>query len=190
MRRPGDAGFTYLGLLVLFLILTAGTAATGVLRSVTSKRLKGEELLWVGEQYAKAIKSYRERAPGTSKPYPRTLEALLRDDRHAGIVRHLRRLYPDPITGRMDWELIRAPEVGISGLHCSVKDVPFKQSNFPQRLKDLEGKQSYADWVFGERPLGAKSSGDAANATPAAGTPDASTETRAAPSVRRQDRNR
>ena len=94
-------GFTYLAL--LFAVAAMGTllAVTGMLWSSAQQRLKERELLFIGNAYRNAIATYYEKAPGTLKRYPQTLEDLLLDKRQLAVVRYLRRSYVDPMTLRV-----------------------------------------------------------------------------------------
>jgi type II secretory pathway pseudopilin PulG len=99
-------GFTYVGLLLAVALAGVALAAAGTLWSTTAKRDKELELLFVGDQFRRAIGAYYEGTPG-AKRYPLKLEDLLEDKRLAVTRRHLRQLYADPMTGKADWELVR-----------------------------------------------------------------------------------
>ena len=80
-------GFTYVGLLLAVALAGVALAAAGTLWSTTAKRDKELELLFVGDQYRRAIGSYYEGTPG-AKRYPQRLEDLLEDKRLAVTRRH------------------------------------------------------------------------------------------------------
>ena len=138
-------GFTYLGVLFLAAIMAGGLALTGSVWHTSTMREKEAELLFVGNQYRKAIQRYY--LTGPQRQYPRSLDDLLRDPRQPGTVRHLRKLYPDPITGQ-DWLLVKAPDGGILGVHSASEETPFKTANFKLRDRSFEGVQKYSDWKF------------------------------------------
>ena len=109
------------------------------------------ELLYRGMAYRNAIKSYYEDGKPV-KTYPKSLEDLVKDPRSAH-KRHLRALYPDPMSkDKSEWLLIRAADGGISGVASAGKDAPIKTANFPAGLERLEGAKSYADWIFEYAP--------------------------------------
>jgi type II secretory pathway pseudopilin PulG len=115
LPRP-QQGFTYLGVLI-------AVALTGVALSVGSEvwvkvteRQKLAQLDWVGEQYVQAIGSYYYANTGSVHYYPKDLDDLLEDKRHLDMVRHLRKIYPNPLTNQVDWMLIPAPTGGITGV--------------------------------------------------------------------------
>lgn len=165
-----EAGFTYLGVMFLIVLMGIGLAGAGQFWSLTSQREKEQRLLWVGSQYVRALKAYNARSPGR-KTWPVTLEELLEDKRFPTPVRHLRRLYPDPLAPELEWQLIRNSEGRIVGLHSQVPGVPLKQANFPLAWEDFAGMQSYADWRFvADAALrGPRAESAALAASPAAG---------------------
>jgi type II secretory pathway pseudopilin PulG len=116
-RREG--GFTYLGLLLAIALLGVGLSAASELWSTTAKRQRQAELAWVGEQYVHAIGSYYESSPGGVKRYPNTIEDLLEDRRVPFVRRHLRQAYVNPMSGRIDWELIAASQGGFRGVRVA-----------------------------------------------------------------------
>lgn len=138
-------GFTYMGVLFLAAIMAGGLALTGDVWHTSTMREKEAELLFVGNQYRKAIQRYY--LTGPQRQYPRSLEDLLKDPRQPGAVRHLRRLYADPITGQ-ELVLVKAPDGGILGVHSGSDQAPFKNANFKLRDRSFDGAQKYSDWKF------------------------------------------
>ena len=133
--------------LLLFLALASIATALGAEGWATArKREREKELLFVGDQYRRAIESYWRRGPGRVKTLPPSLDVLLSDDRFPTPVRHLRKLYSDPITGE-DFALVRLAN-GIAGVQSSSKDAPLKTTNFPQRYRQFEAATSYEQWQF------------------------------------------
>jgi type II secretory pathway pseudopilin PulG len=157
VRRPvkgfGVRGFSYMTVLFLVAILGGGLALTGDVWHTAAMREKELELLHVGHQYRVAIQRYF--LSGPQRQYPRELEHLLKDPRQPGTVRYLRRLYPDPITGK-DWALVKAPDGGILGVHSTSEAAPFKTANFKLRDRTFEGAQKYSDWQFLFQPAAPK----------------------------------
>jgi type II secretory pathway pseudopilin PulG len=146
--RGAQRGFTFLGLLIIVMIMGAGLAATGALFSHAAQREKERELLFVGNQFRAAIESYYRRSPGAAS-YPKALADLLEDKRFPMPQHHLRRLYADPITGQPDWALVEAPGgAGIMGVRSRSEAAPIKTGNFDARDAAFEGAGSYAEWQF------------------------------------------
>lgn len=142
-----QAGFTYLGLMFAIAIAGIGLAGTGVLWQMESRREKEKELLFIGEEYRRAIGSYYENTPGGNKQYPQMLEELLLDKRFPNPVRHLRRPYRDPMMPGGQWEVIRL-QGAIVGVASKSSDKPIKVAGFGPGLEGFEMARSYADWRF------------------------------------------
>ena len=148
----GTRGFTYIGLLIIVAVMGMGLATFGELYSRSAQREKERELLFVGNEYRQAIASYYQKSPG-EKSYPKKLEDLLEDKRFPMPVRHLRRLYPDPITGSNDWGLVEPTKgAGIVGVYSPSEASPVKSGNFSARDARFEGTEKYKDWVFSYSP--------------------------------------
>ena len=144
-----QAGFVYVGLL-LFTALTGGAlVAFSEIASHTAQREKEAELLFRGGQYRQAIAEYHR----ARQSYPKSLEQLLGDKDSTMPVRHLRRLYPDPITGGA-FALIEAPEGGVMGVHSPSTEAPIKTGNFSKANQSFTGAVAYADWKFFHSPPG------------------------------------
>ena len=173
-------GFTYMTVLFIIAVITAGLALVGEVWETAAKREKERELLFVGNEYRKAITKYY--LAGKNQ-YPRTLEDLLKDPRQPGTVRYLRRLYPDPVTGKAEWGIVKSPDAGVAGVYSLSEQKPLKNANFRQRDAGFEAAQTYADWKFiyspsapgqSTTPAGAAKPGATApGATPPGATPPA-----------------
>lgn len=148
MRHRAQKGVTYLGVLMLVAVSAVVLAGQGAFSAVDGQRQREEELLFVGGQFRNAIKSYYEGTPGPAKRYPHDLDDLLLDRRVEPPVRHLRRIYADPITGTQRWGQMHAPEGGVMGVHSLSRGVPLKQSGFAQADAAFPGKSSFSEWVF------------------------------------------
>jgi len=126
----------------------ATLALTGVVWHAAQKREKERQLLFVGNQYRQAIAAYYNRSPGSVKQYPNTLSELLKDPRQLVPTRYLRQIYPDPVTGKAEWGLVKTREDRIMGVFSLSEDETVKQSNFREADKEFEGKMRYAEWRF------------------------------------------
>ena len=131
--------------LILTALMGAGLAAFGQFASFASQREKEAELLFRGDQYRQAIGAYYAK----EQKYPRTLAQLIEDKRYPTPARHLRKLYPDPITGQPDWGLMEAPEGGgIMGVYSKSEAEPIKSGGFRLTDKAFADGKRYADWQF------------------------------------------
>ena len=144
-RSRHPRGFTYVGLLVLVVLIGLMLAAVGEVASTEARREREVQLLWAGHEYRAAIGRYwRQR-----RAYPPTLQELLGSASDAPVqVRYLRRLYPDPMTNAVDWVLVLAPSGGIMGVASSSKRAPLKTGHFDEVEKDFADASAYADWQF------------------------------------------
>ncbi len=170
----GQAGFTYLIVLILVAALGFGLAAVGEFTSHAEQRAKEVELLFVGNQFRDAIGAYYENTPGIAKRYPQKLEDLLEDNRFPTIKRYLRRLYVDPMTAKAQWGLVEAPGGGIMGVYSRSSTEPVKTGSFAAADRAFSGATHYSDWQFSYvpvNPAAAPASQSAAQAAPPAPAP-------------------
>ena len=137
-------GFTLIAGLITAAVMGAGLAALGTFASHALQREKEAELLFVGNQYREAIAAYFRK----EQTYPTELAVLLEDRRYPMPVRHLRKLYRDPITGANDWGLVKAPEGGIMGVHSKSEQPAIKTGNFLARDRAFGEAKTYAEWQF------------------------------------------
>jgi type II secretory pathway pseudopilin PulG len=144
--RHKQRGFGYL--MVLFSMAALGLllASVGTMWHTASMREKEQQLLFVGQQYRQALMAYYRATPTGQAPYPLTLQELLLDTRAPQTVRHLRKLYPDPMTGSADWGLVRQ-QGRIVGVYSQSTLAPY-QTHFDAPHTAFEGASRYADWVF------------------------------------------
>ena len=145
-------GFTYLTVLFVVAMMAGGLALAGEVWHTSAMREKEADLLHVGNEYRKAIERYYVSGP---KQYPKSLADLVKDPRQPGTVRHLRRLYPDPITGKDEWGLVKSNDGGIAGVYSTSEAAPLKTGGFAVRDASFEGKTKYSDWQFVYAPQAA-----------------------------------
>jgi type II secretory pathway pseudopilin PulG len=151
-----EAGFTYLGALVLVVVTgIALTSASQYWSSVLTREAE-KELLFRGDQIRRAIDSYYKSTPqGRLPSYPSRLEDLLKDPRSLDARRHLRRLYADPMTGGK-WEIVSDGKGGVKGVFSLSEKAPLKSGGFPAGYESFEGATAYTDWKFVSNPSSAK----------------------------------
>jgi type II secretory pathway pseudopilin PulG len=148
VRRRGQRGFTYVAMLFALAIFGVGLASLGESWAMVSHRDKEDELIKIVSEYINSINSYYIRSPGTPKTFPLHLEDLMEDRRFAGTVRHLRKVYRDPMTGQAEWGLIRNPAGGIVGVYSlSEKDTLRRQGPSLEGALPVSGKR-YMEWKF------------------------------------------
>lgn len=142
-------GFTYLGLLILVAVIAFAASTSLHISSILQRRAAEAELFAIGVEFRNALASYANATPPGQRRYPRTIDDLLGDNRSPMPARHLRRIYPDPLTGRSEWGIVEALDgSGIVGFYSLAETAPFKIGNFDALFSEFSGKTSYRDWVF------------------------------------------
>ncbi len=99
-----DNGYTLVGLIIAISFLLVATMVAVPLWSTAIKREKEKELIFRGMQYAIAIEEYKMK---TGKDLL-DLESLIKTK-----PRVIRKLWTDPMTGKVDWRLIHRGEIMI-----------------------------------------------------------------------------
>lgn len=151
MSAGKQKGFTYVGFLIFVAVAAAGLAGYGEIASHATQREKEAELLFRGEQIRDAIASYYRK----EQRYPQALAELLEDKRFPMPVRHLRRLYRDPMSGEADWGMVEVPGGGgLMGVYSRSEDPPIKTGNFSAKNAEFGKATKYADWKFVHSPPG------------------------------------
>jgi type II secretory pathway pseudopilin PulG len=143
--QANSGGFTYIGLLIAVVVLGLALSTVGTVWRTQAQREREQELLFIGREFRAAIASYYNSGV---RQYPQSLEDLLEDKRWPEPRHHLRRLYPDPMTGAQDWTIIRADMVGITGIASSSKAVPIKKAGFAPDEDIFKDATCYCDWQF------------------------------------------
>lgn len=139
-------GLVLLALLIFIALAMLWVALASEVWATVRQREREEELLFVGEQYRRAIESYWRASPGAAKTLPVSLEVLLVDDRFPMPIHHLRRMYADPITGG-EMALVREGNA-ITGVRSTSTDTPRKVAGFPPRYQYFGDAASYDQWRF------------------------------------------
>jgi type II secretory pathway pseudopilin PulG len=142
-------GVLLIGLLIALAIGSIALMAGVDLWSSYRTRERETQLLFVGDQYRRAIRSYYFAAPsGTPRVLPQSFAELLHDDRYALPLRHLRRIYPDPVTGNPDWGELRV-DGRLSAVFSLSEQKPMKQAGFAPLYENFAEQDHYKGWVFG-----------------------------------------
>lgn len=151
VSRPGQTSMA--GVVLLALLLGLALSGIALMAAVDvwtmqSQREREQQLLFAGDQYRLAIQRYFYAAPqGSPKSLPRSFDVLLEDDRFPMPVRHLRRLYPEPITGQ-PWGEVRTEDGHLFGVYSVSEKTPIKQAGFSSIDKSFSDQPSYQEWVF------------------------------------------
>ncbi|MBN8241244.1 type II secretion system GspH family protein [Marinobacter nauticus] len=139
-------GYTYLVLLMVVAVTMISSSVVSRVTSQLHQRAMEEELLFRGEQYRRAIKSFYE--TGTPRRYPGSIDDLLQDPRFVSI-HHLRKPWGDPMAGpEGEWGMIVNASGDIVGVASKSNKSPIKKSGFPASLSHFKDAESYEDWLF------------------------------------------
>lgn len=156
LRRPGTGrhqrGFTMAAVLAAMLILALATQSVMTYVSQQDVREREADLLRIGQAYAQAIGAYYESSPGNLKRWPRTLDDLTEDKRFVGTRRHIREIYPDPMTRSANWGIVMSEDGGIAGVHSVSTAQPIRSAALELDTLALPAASRYADWQFVYRP--------------------------------------
>jgi type II secretory pathway pseudopilin PulG len=147
-------GFTFVFVLVSIAIIGMTSAAAVTVGYSMSRREAEGALLDAGDEFRRALDSYRN-APSSAQVYgPRDLMDLVRDPRAVEVRRHIRRIPIDPMTGRNDWAVVRDGSGAIVAVHSVSDQRPLKKAGFEPHQSAFEGADRYADWVFSASLIG------------------------------------
>lgn len=139
-RQPAhhEQGFSYLMLLGWIALSGVVLMAASTAWRHQAQREREIEMVFRAEQIQAAITAYAAVpvSPGQS-PWPRSLDALLTDERSGQVVRHLRQAWPDPVTGGA-WGLVREGD-GIRGVYSLSRLTP---------LRAPKGVSQFDEWRF------------------------------------------
>lgn len=118
-KGAAQGGFTYLMLIWWVAISGVMLAALAGNWAHAMRRQREADLVFRATQIRQAIESYHKViAPGGMAQWPTRLEDLLDDRRGPVPKRHLRRLWPDPITGDVKWGQVKEGEF-IKGVYSN-----------------------------------------------------------------------
>ncbi len=138
--RPGERGYILALLLgfcaVMGILLMKGIPAV----NTEVQREMEEELIFRGEQMAKAIRVYQARSGG----YPTSLEDLTKVKPR--LVREV--ALKDPMNKSGEWDFVYAVQAGASGETRGLPIVGVKSRIEKDSFKVYKGKTIYSDWVF------------------------------------------
>lgn len=145
-------GIALMAVLLLVVIMGLGSSIVGTTWKTKMQRAREQTLLWRGEQYRKAIASYYHSTQGRAQgTYPRSLDVLERDPRFLQRVRHIRRLYKDPINGG-DFVPVKDSFGAIIGVHSASDLEPLKRDGFSHGNSQFANRKKYSEWEFVFKP--------------------------------------
>ena len=144
-KAGAEAGYTYVTVLLLVFAVALGAQAARVPTESARISDREAELLFRGTAYREAIEAFYRADPENPR-FPAELSDLTQDPRDETL-RHIRRLYKDPITGQA-FRLIRKDDDTITGVRSTSSEKP-RQSFFASETNAaFNDATRYADWEF------------------------------------------
>lgn len=144
----GQHGFYLLAVLMLSFAIAVMAAALTRLWEAELVRDRERDLIWIGRQFSRALTSYRTFTPPGQPSAPAAIGDLLLDRRVDPPLRHLRRSYLDPVTGKAQWGLERDANGRIVGIHSLSLQRPRKTDGLWPDDPVLGAAPRYAERVF------------------------------------------
>lgn len=145
-RCQNERGVTYLFLMFVVVVIGLSTTVAAKQWKAMVQRELEADLLSKGIEIQNALMLYSATMKAgrvtTADVYPQTLAELTRLPKP-----FLRKAYADPMT-HGDWQYLRSPTGGIMGVRSKSRGTPFRQHDFPQVVRHLEGRSSYHEWIF------------------------------------------
>lgn len=142
-RAARQGGLVLLALLIALMLMSIALAGALDVWSLQRHREQEKQLLFAGNQYRLAILRYYR----VGRAYPASVDDLLDDTRVPVPMHHLRRAYPDPITGKNDWVVMMWGD-RFYGVFSRSEAATIKRAGFPRPYEDFEGAETYGGWKF------------------------------------------
>jgi type II secretory pathway pseudopilin PulG len=140
VRVRSPRGAIYPILLISILVIGVATAAAAQLWSTQLQREKEEELLFRLGEFRRAIAAYRAAHNGL----PKELKDLLLDRTQLQTRRYLRRIYPDPMTGKDNWQLDLLMDR--TGTVAGIQDIHSRSKGKPLKVLGVKKAETYQEW--------------------------------------------
>lgn len=146
--RQAMEGFTLVWVLMFMAVIGIGLAVVGPVWQQSVKRDREQAMIRNALQYVNAIEDYYRASPGSTHQFPAEVAQLLQDTRFVGTVRHLRKLYSDPVNRGAPFAYIRDMDGRIVGVASTSKDVPIIKSAWSDGVHLLSPANHYDEWKF------------------------------------------
>ena len=138
-RLRGQQGFAMAALLVALAVMSLLLSMALPAWRHAAQREREAELIFRGEQYARAIMLYQRRTPGA---WPPDVETLVEG-------RFLRRAWRDPMTADGEFRLVRQSELAPA-------DAPGEADDEPSRRRQGGAARAGSGFRSGARPFGSR----------------------------------
>ncbi|MDP1658306.1 MAG: hypothetical protein Q8L73_03015 [Methylotenera sp.] len=153
VKHSHQRGFAYLAVLFLVAAISVSMAVVAQNEDTLVKREKEQDWLFIGKQYQRAIASYYHQSPDGIKTLPTKIDALILDKRFIAPMRHLRKVYGDPLNNQQDWGLIKNQEDQITGVYSQSQEPILSTRIISEYLENLgDQAENYANIKFVFKP--------------------------------------
>lgn len=148
-NHPGNRGYALLvAIVAVHIVVILMLVGRAHWKTILLRDLE-EELLFRGRQYVQAIESYQRQHINQFPPNLRILEKE----------KHIRRLYPDPMSSNGDWNLVLKPMAGgkklliiplkSAGRFLTIGSIVGVCSTSPEpSFREYRGRKRYSEWAF------------------------------------------
>lgn len=152
--RGAQGGGAYLFLLFVISLISMWLCGSAYIDSIGGRRDRERELIFIGGEFERAFLSYRNVSTALGDDInPRQISDLLEDRRGGRVIRHLRKVYFDPLTGSCQWGEVRAGG-RLIGVYSLAGGTPFLRRKEASSVgADELRPERYSDWVFGIGPV-------------------------------------
>lgn len=148
-NKSGNRGYALLvAIIAVHVVVILMLVGRAHWRTILQRDLEAE-LMFRGGQYVRAIESYRRQHINQPPPSLRILEKE----------KHIRRLYPDPLSDTGDWNLVIKPMTGgkkllvvpleAAGKFLASGTIVGVCSTSPEpSFREYRGRKRYNEWAF------------------------------------------
>lgn len=147
-RLANSRGFTLIWVVIAIAVIATALAITGSVWEMDVRRAREAAMIRNAMQYVFAIEDYYRRSPGSVPQLPVDEKQLILDARYVGVVRHLRKLYPDPTNGGAPFRYIRDVNDRIVGVASDSDGEPVLKTTWTDGVHTLPVAAHYREWKF------------------------------------------
>lgn len=141
-------GFTLIWVVIAIAVIATALAVTGSVWDMEVRRSREQAMIRNAMQYVYAIEDYYQKSPGSVPQLPVDEKQLILDARFVGVVRHLRKMYPDPTNGGAPFRFLRDMNDRIVGVASDSDGEPVRKTLWTDGVHTLPAAERYREWKF------------------------------------------